>query len=259
MLPMQGFLIAITAITLVGFWEWTQFTESKSRYLAIIPSVAVLAASLFFLPTSTLELTIPSNEHQIILLVGFTWWLIASGLVLTFPNSKKLWYSNLPLKHIFGWLTMIPFLWSILLLRADHYMLDSYYGAKLVLLVCLLVWAADSGAYFAGKSFGKRKMSPAVSPNKTIEGLIGGVITAIIIGWGAASAFNIQFESTSSMLGIFIATIIISVLGDLVESMFKRASGIKDSGTIIPGHGGILDRIDSLTAAFPVFAFLYFF
>ncbi|EHN70403.1 phosphatidate cytidylyltransferase [Aliivibrio fischeri] len=259
MLPMQGFLIAITAITLVGFWEWTQFTESKSRYLAIIPSVAVLAASLFFLPTSTLELTIPSNEHQIILLVGFTWWLIASGLVLTFPNSKKLWHSNLPLKHIFGWLTMIPFLWSILLLRADHYMLDSYYGAKLVLLVCLLVWAADSGAYFAGKSFGKRKMSPAVSPNKTIEGLIGGVITAIIIGWGAASAFNIQFESTSSMLGIFIATIIISVLGDLVESMFKRASGIKDSGTIIPGHGGILDRIDSLTAAFPVFAFLYFF
>ncbi|WP_063655518.1 phosphatidate cytidylyltransferase [Aliivibrio fischeri] len=259
MLPMQGFLIAITAITLVGFWEWTQFTESKSRYLAIIPSVAVLAASLFFLPTSTLELTIPSNEHQIILLVGFTWWLIASGLVLTFPNSKKLWHSNLPLKHIFGWLTMVPFLWSILLLRADHYMLDSYYGAKLVLLVCLLVWAADSGAYFAGKSFGKRKMSPSVSPNKTIEGLIGGVITAIIIGWGAASAFNIQFESTSSMLGIFIATIIISVLGDLVESMFKRASGIKDSGTIIPGHGGILDRIDSLTAAFPVFAFLYFF
>ncbi|MCE7566581.1 phosphatidate cytidylyltransferase [Aliivibrio fischeri] len=259
MLPMQGFLIAITAITLVGFWEWTQFTESKSRYLAIIPSVAVLAASLFFLPTSTLELTIPSNEHQIILLVGFTWWLIASGLVLTFPNSKKLWHSNLPLKHIFGWLTMVPFLWSILLLRADHYMLDSYYGAKLVLLVCLLVWAADSGAYFVGKSFGKRKMSPAVSPNKTIEGLIGGVITAIIIGWGAASAFNIQFESTSSMLGIFIATIIISVLGDLVESMFKRASGIKDSGTIIPGHGGILDRIDSLTAAFPVFAFLYFF
>ncbi|MUK41150.1 CDP-diglyceride synthetase [Aliivibrio fischeri] len=259
MLPMQGFLIAITAITLVGFWEWTQFTESKSRYLAIIPSVAVLAASLFFLPTSTLELTIPNNEHQIILLVGFTWWLIASGLVLTFPNSKKLWHSNLPLKHIFGWLTMVPFLWSILLLRADHYMLDSYYGAKLVLLVCLLVWAADSGAYFAGKSFGKRKMSPAVSPNKTIEGLIGGVITAIIIGWGAASAFNIQFESTSSMLGIFIATIIISVLGDLVESMFKRASGIKDSGTIIPGHGGILDRIDSLTAAFPIFAFLYFF
>lgn len=259
MLPMQGFLIVITAITLVGFWEWTQFTESKSRYLAIIPSVAVLAASLFFLPTSTLELTIPNNEHQIILLVGFTWWLIASGLVLTFPNSKKLWHSNLPLKHIFGWLTMVPFLWSIVLLRADHYMLDSYYGAKLVLLVCLLVWAADSGAYFAGKSFGKRKMSPAVSPNKTIEGLIGGVITAIIIGWGAASAFNIQFESTSSMLGIFIATIIISVLGDLVESMFKRASGIKDSGTIIPGHGGILDRIDSLTAAFPVFAFLYFF
>jgi len=258
MLPMQGFLVAIAAITLVGFWEWTQFTESKSRYIALIPSVAVLAASLFLLPTSTLELAIPSDGYQAVLLIGSIWWLIASGLVLTFPKSKALWQNNLPLKHIFGWLTMIPFLWSILLLRADHYAFDSFYGAKLVLLVCLLVWAADSGAYFAGKSFGKRKMSPAVSPNKTIEGLIGGIITAIIIGWTAASAFDIRFESTAAMLGIFIATIIISVLGDLVESMFKRASGIKDSGTIIPGHGGILDRIDSLTAAFPVFAFLYF-
>ena len=258
MLPMQGFLIAIAAITLIGFWEWTQFTESKSRYIALIPSVAALAASLFLLPTSTLELTIPSDGHQMILLIGSIWWLIASGLVLTFPTSKTRWQNNLPLKHLFGWLTMIPFLWSILLLRADSYVLDSFYGAKLVLLVCLLVWAADSGAYFAGKSFGKRKMSPAVSPNKTIEGLIGGIITAIIVGWVAADAFDIRFESTAAMLGIFIATIIISVLGDLVESMFKRASGIKDSGTIIPGHGGILDRIDSLTAAFPVFAFLYF-
>ena len=259
MLPMQGFLIAITAITLIGFWEWTQFTESKSRYIAIIPSIAALATSLVFLPTSTLELAIPSDSHYMMLLVGSIWWLIASGLVLTFPSSKKMWQNNLLLKHLFGWLTMIPFLWSILLLRADNYAFDSYYGAKLVLLVCLLVWAADSGAYFAGKTFGKRKMSPAVSPNKTIEGLIGGIITAIIIGWGAASAFEIKFDSTAAMLGIFIATIIISVLGDLVESMFKRASGIKDSGTIIPGHGGILDRIDSLTAAFPVFAFLYLF
>ncbi|PQJ89841.1 phosphatidate cytidylyltransferase [Aliivibrio sifiae] len=258
MLPMQGFLIAITAITLVGFWEWTQFTESKSRYIALVPSVIALAASLFLLPTSTLELAIPTDGHQAILLIGSIWWLVASGLVLTFPKSKTLWQNHLPLKHIFGWLTMIPFLWSILLLRADSYAVDSFYGAKLVLLVCLLVWAADSGAYFAGKTFGKRKMSPAVSPNKTIEGLIGGIITAIIVGWVAASAFEIRFESTIAMLGIFIATIIISVLGDLVESMFKRASGIKDSGTIIPGHGGILDRIDSLTAAFPVFAFLYF-
>lgn len=259
MLPMQGFLIAITAITLVGFWEWTQFTESKSRYVALIPSVAVLAASLFLLPTSTLELMIPSDGHQAILLIGTVWWLVASVLVFTFPTSKKLWQNNLLLKHLFGWLTLIPFLWSILLLRADSYAVDSFYGAKLVLLVCLLVWAADSGAYFAGKTFGKRKMSPAVSPNKTIEGLVGGIITAIIIGWAAANTFDIRFESTTTMLGIFIATIIISVLGDLVESMFKRASGIKDSGTIIPGHGGILDRIDSLTAAFPVFTFLYFF
>ncbi len=135
---------------------------------------------------------------------------------------------------------------------------DFYHGAKLVLFVCLIVWAADSGAYFSGKSLGKHKMAPAVSPNKTIEGLVGGVIAAMIVGWLFADWFAIEFSSLSIMLLTILLTVVISVLGDLVESMFKRVSGIKDSSNIIPGHGGILDRIDSLTAAFPVFALLYF-
>ncbi len=127
-----------------------------------------------------------------------------------------------------------------------------------MLFVCLIVWGADSGAYFAGKSFGNHKMAPAVSPNKTIEGLLGGMVVAAIIGWLFADWFDIQFTSASVMLVTIFATVAISVLGDLVESMFKRVSGIKDSSNIIPGHGGVLDRIDSLTAAFPVFALLYF-
>ena len=101
-------------------------------------------------------------------------------------------------------------------------------------------------------------MAPNVSPNKTLEGLFGGIVTAIIVGWGATYWFNLQFSSDVVMIVITLVTVVISVLGDLVESMFKRASGIKDSSNIIPGHGGVLDRVDSLTAAFPVFAFLYF-
>ena len=143
------------------------------------------------------------------------------------------------------------------MLRAVDYSIDSYHGAKLVLLVCFLVWSADTGAYFSGKRFGKHKMAPAVSPNKTIEGLVGGVILAVIITWLGAKLLSIPFISISSLLSIAIITVVISVLGDLVESMFKRASGVKDSGNILPGHGGILDRIDSLTAAIPVFALLY--
>lgn len=101
-------------------------------------------------------------------------------------------------------------------------------------------------------------MAPAVSPNKTIEGLVGGIVTAMLVGYWVAEWFGIQFSSMPVMLLIILLTVVISVLGDLVESMFKRVSGIKDSSKIIPGHGGILDRIDSLAAAFPVFALLYF-
>ena len=144
------------------------------------------------------------------------------------------------------------------MLRAQGIETAPYHGAKLVLYVCFIVWAADSGAYFAGKSLGKHKMAPNVSPNKTIEGLVGGIITAVVVGWATSQWFDIEFSSHIAMILITLITVVISVLGDLVESMFKRVSGIKDSSNIIPGHGGVLDRIDSLTAAFPVFALLYF-
>lgn len=258
LLPIPGFLIALTAVTVIGFWEWTQFVNAKSRLVALVPALAVVAGTLVWLPFDVNSLSEVGGSHQSVLMAGGVWWLIASALVISYPNSSKWWSGNNVIRHVFGLLTMVPFLWSVVLLRAAEYQADPYYGAKLVLLVCFLVWAADSGAYFAGKSFGKYKMAPAVSPNKTIEGLIGGIVAAMLVAWGASSVFGIHFSSFGAMLGISMVTVIISVLGDLAESMFKRVSGIKDSGNILPGHGGILDRIDSLTAAFPVFALLYF-
>ncbi|RTZ16113.1 CDP-diglyceride synthetase [Vibrio aquaticus] len=257
-LSLPLFMVAIAAVTLIGFWEWTQFVDAKSRALALIPTVVVSAVSFLVLPFDSISLGLVTEPHVAMLAVGSVWWLAASALAITYPKSSVLWQHSSFLRHAFGVLTLLPFFWSVLLLRAKGIELDPYHGAKLVLYVCFIVWAADSGAYFAGKSFGKRKMAPHVSPNKTIEGLIGGIITAILVGWGTASWFEIQFTSPLAMVGITLITVVISVLGDLVESMFKRVSGIKDSSNIIPGHGGVLDRIDSLTAAFPVFAFLYF-
>ncbi len=257
-LPIQAFFMILAAVTLVGFWEWTQFVSTQSRVIALIPSIFAFGASMIWLPYDAINLAHTTESHQWMLIIGVVWWIIASFLAMSYPTSARLWKDNKGLRHLFGWLSLIPFFWSIVLLRAQIGIADQYYGAKLVLLVCLLVWSADSGAYFAGKTFGKRKMAPSVSPNKTIEGLIGGIITAMLIGWGATIVFDLHFDSVGAMVGIFMATVIISVLGDLVESMFKRSSNIKDSGTIIPGHGGILDRIDSLVAAFPVFALLYF-
>ncbi|MEF1245921.1 phosphatidate cytidylyltransferase [Vibrio owensii] len=257
-LPLIGFIIALTAITLLGFWEWTQFTESNSRIAALVPAVVVTGLSFLFISPDAASLNQLGTPHYTVLALGFAWWIIASGMAITYPKTINLWQNSKALRHVFGFLTLIPFLWSVIILRASDISVDPYHGAKLVLYVCFLVWAADSGAYFAGKSMGKRKMAPHVSPNKTIEGLIGGIIAALIVGWLFAGWFDIQFTSPIHMVIITLITVVISVLGDLVESMFKRVSGIKDSSNIIPGHGGILDRIDSLTAAFPVFALLYY-
>lgn len=257
-LSIPFFIIALTAISIIGFWEWTQFVLPKSRALSLIPSLVVLAGSFAAFPFDTLSLSTVSETHLWILAVGAIWWIVASGLALTYPRSMNLWEKSVALRHLFGMLSLIPFLWAVFLLRAQDYALNPYHGAKLVMFVCLLVWAADTGAYFSGKTFGKHKMAPNVSPNKTLEGLFGGIILAMIVGWFASSLLDIHFASLTVMLFITFVTVVISVLGDLVESMFKRVSNIKDSSNIIPGHGGILDRIDSLVAAFPVFALLYF-
>ena len=119
----------------------------------------------------------------------------------------------------------------------------------------LVVWATDSGAYFAGKALGRTKLMPNVSPAKTIEGLVGGLITSMTI------VIGVMLVSPEQELGLVVAVTLfialVSAVGDLSESMFKRVADIKDSGSILPGHGGILDRIDSLTAALPVFTLIY--
>jgi len=121
--------------------------------------------------------------------------------------------------------------------------------------VLLLVLGADSGAYMFGKMFGKHKLAPKVSPGKTWEGFLGGLVTSALIAVLFATLAPLTVSTGTLVICAIIATLA-SVLGDLTESMFKREAGIKDSGNLIPGHGGILDRIDSLTAAVPVFACL---
>ncbi|CAH0534231.1 Phosphatidate cytidylyltransferase [Vibrio stylophorae] len=260
-LPLAGFIAVMTLVTLVGCWEWSGFVHGKNNVLTTIilamslPLPALVAMAMAGQSLSLVELA-NHTVSQAVLVIGAIWWGIATALTLSYPRSAQAWQSSTVFKLVSGMLTLMPFLWSVSLLKMAQGS-SAWLGAQLVLFVCLLVWAADSGAYFSGKSFGKHKMAPKVSPNKTIEGLFGGALLAMLVGWGAATWFQLPVNNWPVFLGVIAITVVISVLGDLVESMFKRVANIKDSGAILPGHGGILDRIDSLTAAFPIFALLY--
>ncbi len=259
------FALALGLVTTLGLWEWTQFARFKQP-LARLIIAAFLGAFIFlwiYTEGNYLDAGRVFVDYLPLLLINsITWWVIALLLVCTYPSSARYWSKNPLLQLLFAFSTLIPFMAAVLRLRLDGYALDNYHGLFLLLYAFVLVWAADSGAYFAGRAFGKHKLAPKVSPGKTWEGVAGGLCTAAILAFVFMYFFEATLLGQRSVGGfvlLSVATVAISVLGDLTESMFKRESGIKDSSQLIPGHGGVLDRIDSLTAAVPFFAYFYFF
>ncbi|WP_198334524.1 phosphatidate cytidylyltransferase [Psychrobacter namhaensis] len=171
-------------------------------------------------------------------------WLMGLSWVKVFPTHTNWYGKKLALMGaviLTAAITAMFYLWQL--------------SAWWLLYVFLLVWSADSGAYFVGRKLGRRKMAPNVSPNKSVEGLAGGLVTGLLVVIGI-SVFKLQLTGVSliAFVALSALTILASVLGDLFESMLKRRADIKDSGNILPGHGGVLDRIDSLLAATPIFA-----
>ncbi|KYK74009.1 phosphatidate cytidylyltransferase [Aggregatibacter actinomycetemcomitans] len=260
------FALALGVVVVLGIWEWTQFFNFKQatfwRY-----AITVLSAVFLFLwiydEGNYLDAgRVFENYAQPILLGAVIWWLVALSFVVSYPKSNNLWAKHSVLQFFFAFFTLIPFLIGVLLLRLDNYVAQPYHGIMLLLYVFILVWVADSGAYFVGRKFGKHKLAPKVSPGKSWQGAIGGLVMAGVV---SAIFVNVTQQglikdvSPSAFIALSVVTVAISILGDLTESMFKRQSGIKDSSNLIPGHGGILDRIDSLTAAVPFFAYFYFF
>lgn len=289
----EFFVVGSMFISLVGAYEFAQFVFAEklkrgtklaffNKAIYAMSACAIIAAlSLFgnFTPDVLvkLEASYEANGQNFqnifailnpvisgTLVVGALWWILASILVIFYPKSSFIINSKI-VKGLCGYLTLIPFYFSLLILRVQFYHANVITGAVLVLSVMALIWCTDSGAYFTGKAIGKHKMSPNVSPNKTIEGLLGGIVLAmvafVIIYFVGGFGSSLQaFSYSSNFIALSLASllaIIISVFGDLTESMFKREAGIKDSGVIFPGHGGMLDRIDSLSAALPMFVVVY--
>lgn len=256
-LPLKFFALLAALVFLLASREWSAFVSAQPQQWLPLVFCLLLGASLFWVPVE--QLWIPQLHPLVIgvLWTAVSWWLLGLLLVLRYPRSARLWRESIWLKSLFGLVTLVPFFWSLVAIRGYSFYHDPMMGAWILLFVMGLVWAADSGAYFFGKAFGKHKLAPSVSPGKTIEGMLGGLFTASLLAIGVTWFMGFVPAKMVTVLLCSLLAVLASVLGDLTESMFKREAGIKDSGTLLPGHGGILDRIDSLTAALPVFLLSY--
>ena len=244
------FAFIVGVIMLLGAYEWAGFAQfpSKLSKFAFVIIVATVIYSVWLMSFAI------SAELMNILAGGF--WVFCLLLVLAYPSSAVIWKDKTLVIAILG-IVLLTFTWysliSIHAIKALSFANTQISGPYLVLSVMILVWLADTGAYFSGKRFGKNKLAPKVSPGKSREGVYGGILLTVI----AASLFTFWHEGSLAdyqrIIIITIVTVVFSVIGYLMESMFKRQTGIKDSGNLLPGHGGILDRIDSITAAGPVF------
>jgi phosphatidate cytidylyltransferase len=237
-LPTQIVAVVIGFVILIGAWEWAGLCGWQSGIMKGIYAF-VMALVLFIL--YWFQLTIMP-----ILLVACLWWLLAVFWVFRYQVGHNLLPKSILIKALLGGLILLPAWTALLILHKD-------YGWYWVLFLFVLIWTADSGAYFAGRAWGSRKLADKISPGKTWEGVLGALVMSAIFSIAYAIYHSIPLQTLLCFVLLCLLTVIISILGDLLESLFKRQMGIKDSGQILPGHGGILDRIDSLTSAAPIF------
>lgn len=239
-LPTPGFALVLGLILLGGAWEWSALaglTASAARlgYVALIGVALIL---LWQLPEA--------GVVPLLFLISLWWWLVAVWLFrLDHIESDS---GPAPGRMLVGLLVLMgPWLAMTQVHGA------SPRGPALVLFLLILIWTADVAAYFSGRRWGKTKLAPVLSPGKTWAGVFGAGAGSALLGLALSYWLEFSLLATLGALILCLATTFISVVGDLFESLLKRCRGVKDSGHLLPGHGGLLDRIDSLTAAAPFF------
>ncbi|MGD8712091.1 MAG: phosphatidate cytidylyltransferase [Thiohalophilus sp.] len=244
-LPENGFIVLLLIVFSLTAWEW-------SRMAGLVqPSARVFYTVAVFVLMGAAGYIFNSNPHVIDILfltIAGIWLLAMIGLFYYRRNEVKRSGFSI-FKLLAGALIIVgPFI-SLLVLRHRE-----PFGPQWVMYLLLIIWAADTGAYFTGRAFGKHKLLYNVSPGKSLEGVAGGLLGCLLLALLAGWWFKLAMPAYAWFLLISLVVVLLSVTGDLIVSLFKRQAGIKDTGHILPGHGGLLDRLDSLTAAAPVFA-----
>lgn len=237
-LPLPLFFLLSTLIMLAGAWEWSQLVGIKRtscRFLYLILMMLVFFNSLYV-------------PFHIILVVGGVWWVIALILMTLYPRLTGYWAKGYVWRGLMGIFVLLP-CWVAL-----NFIRNQQDGIYALLFLFVLIWGADSAAYFSGKKWGRHPLAFQISPGKTVEGVMGALIFTLVIALLALWLCNIPSASWLWSILLSLVTVIFSIVGDLFESAMKRQIGLKDSGKLLPGHGGLLDRIDSLTSAAPIFA-----
>lgn len=233
-LPPIATVVALTAAVLAGAWEWSAFLRAPGTAVrAFYVSVVAGLLPLVWQATAT------AAGRDIVMLIAVAWWVVALVWVMFAPRRVTSWTAALA-----GILALVPAWLALMRLR-----LDLPRGAEWLLFALILVWIADIGAFFFGRRYGRVRLAPFVSPGKTWEGVIGGVAVSVPFAIWASVWFEVPL---AAFLPLCVLVVAFSIVGDLTESLLKRFAGVKDSGRLFPGHGGVMDRIDSVTAAAPV-------
>ncbi len=260
-LPTPWMAVLSAAAFLVGLWEWLKLTDIEDPIARGVLLVVNLLLMVVLVWASRSNSGGSFILFKLMVLIGVIWWLLAVLWLRHYTFASDHNTHARVFKLAAATLSVIPAWCALVLIHAGQVGLgvgqaaaSQPNGQRWLLLALAIVWAADSGAYFAGRRFGRNKLSPRISPNKTIEGLIGGAIAGMIVALAAAPFAGATLKQLPYVAIVAVWTILFSVVGDLFESLLKRHVGVKDSSHLIPGHGGVLDRIDSILAALPVFA-----
>lgn len=243
LLPTMALAVFTSLTVLVALWEWTRMSGFTSRPMrsGVVAIVMLVLVALWLARGETLI--------WYLIVAGVAWWIVAFVWLRNFSFGAAPTRENAAIKLICGLLATLPAWVALTKIHSDPRS-----GPAWALLAMMLVSVADTAAYFTGSRYGKAKLCPQISPNKTIAGVYGALASGVLLSAAGGWLLHVRGLALVALIALALVTVVASIIGDLFESLIKRQAGVKDSGTLFPGHGGMFDRLDGMFAALPVFA-----
>ncbi|WIG55076.1 MAG: Phosphatidate cytidylyltransferase [Rhodanobacteraceae bacterium] len=241
------FATLLGLIFLLGMWEWTRMAGVRGRFQRGVLLFGYLVLFALFWHVCK------SPWWWLPVLAGLVWWLLALAWLMHHRFGSEPTRGHAVLKLLAGAMVVVPAWCAVVVMHGDMAEPHTGHGRWWVLFFACIVVAADIGAFTAGRRWGSVKLAPAISPGKTREGVYGALVCSGVVGLIGGALLRVPVNRLPAIVALALLTVLFSITGDLFESLVKRHAGVKDSGALFPGHGGVFDRMDSIVAALPVF------